>query len=98
MAPKKILAAVPDEKMLPEAVVLSETGHSTVEFPLAQLDPKRSHGARSEVRQWPNSVGLLSGEGQVKAGAAGRAPTRMDRVFGNCAATSLSATAVDAVP
>jgi hypothetical protein len=51
---RRILAAVPDEKMLPEAVVLSETGHSTVEFPLAQLDPKRSHAARSEVRQWPN--------------------------------------------
>jgi len=47
MAPKKILPAVPDEKMLPEAAVLSETGHSTVEFPLAQLDPKRSHAARS---------------------------------------------------
>src|ERR1700722_3093747 len=60
MAPKKILAALPDEKMLPEAVVLSETGHSTVEFPLAQLDPKRSHAARSEVRQWPRGEWQLA--------------------------------------
>ena len=58
MAPKKILAAVPDEKMLPEAVVFegAETGHSAVEFPLAQLDPKRSTrlAARSDSGRNPD--------------------------------------------
>jgi hypothetical protein len=33
------VAVAPDEKMLPEVTVLSETSHSTVEFPMAQLDP-----------------------------------------------------------
>jgi hypothetical protein len=32
----------PDEKMLPEVTVLSETGRSTVEFPMAQLDPEQT--------------------------------------------------------
>src|SRR5882757_1023482 len=33
------VAVAPDEKMLPEVTVLSETSQSTVEFPTAQLDP-----------------------------------------------------------
>jgi hypothetical protein len=33
------VAVAPDEKMLPEVTVLSETSQSTVEFPMAQLDP-----------------------------------------------------------
>jgi hypothetical protein len=38
----------PDEKMLPEVTVLSETSQSTVEFPMAQLDPKRALPINSE--------------------------------------------------
>jgi hypothetical protein len=38
-APKKILAVVPDKKILPEVTILSETSHSTLELPMAQLDP-----------------------------------------------------------
>ena len=39
----------PDEKMLPEVTVLSETSQSTVEFPMAQLDPKRKVPRRSTI-------------------------------------------------
>jgi hypothetical protein len=43
-APKKILAVVPDKKILPEVTILSETSHSTLELPMAQLDPVRTFG------------------------------------------------------
>jgi hypothetical protein len=36
------LAVAPDEKMLPEVTVLSETSQSSVEFPMAQLDPEQT--------------------------------------------------------
>lgn len=42
------MAVAPDEKILPEVTVLSETSRSTVEFPMAQLDPKRALPISSE--------------------------------------------------